>query len=107
MPRVRNADLHFLNCYWSSSVANYCVGPENAKGYLEGCTFEGSANTSSRIWKSYGGTNPVKFLSCVGNLPSNSGTVNAPSYSYPTALTAATAKTAIKSSMWCRSNITG
>lgn len=82
MVRCRNAELHFLNCYWNSSVANYYVGPENAKAYFEGCTFAGKANNSKKIFKSYGGTNACKFVNCAGNLPSNSGTVSAPSYSY-------------------------
>lgn len=82
MVRCRNAELHFLNCYWNSSVANYYVGPENVKAYFEGCTFEGKANTSKNIFKSYGGTNACKFVNCSGKLPSNSGTVNAPTYAY-------------------------
>lgn len=91
MVRCRNAELHFLNCYWNSSVANYYVGPENAKAYFEGCTFEGKANTAKTIFKSYGGTNACKFVNCSGKLPSNSGTVSAPSYSYDK-LSAADAK---------------
>ena len=82
MIRCRNAELHFLNCYWNSSVANYYVGPENAKAYFEGCTFAGKANTTKLIFKSYGGTNACKFVNCSGKLPSNSGTVNAPTYTY-------------------------
>ena len=82
MVRCRNAELHFLNCYWNSSVANYYVGPENVKAYFEGCMFEGKANTSKNIFKSYGGTNACKFVNCSGKLPSNSGTVNAPTYAY-------------------------
>lgn len=94
MVRCRNAELHFLNCYWNSSVANYYVGPENAKAYFEGCTFEGKANTSAKIFKSYGGTNACKFVDCSGNLPSNSGTVSTPGYAY-TASGRAEAKTAV------------
>lgn len=82
MVRCRNCELHFLNCYWNSSVANCYVGPENAKCYFEGCTFAGKANSAKNIFKSYGGTNACKFVNCVGNLPSNSGSVNAPSYAY-------------------------
>ena len=94
MVRCRNCELHFLNCYWNSSVANYYVGPENAKCYFEGCTFEGKANSSSKIFKSYGGTNACKFVDCSGNLPSNSGSVSTPSYAY-TASGRAEAKTAV------------
>lgn len=82
MTRCRNCELHFLNCYWNSSVANYYVGPENAKCYFEGCTFSGKANTSSKIFKSYGGTNYCTFVNCTGNIPSDIGTVSAPSYNY-------------------------
>ncbi len=84
MVRCRNAELHFLNCYWNSSVANYYVGPENVKAYFEGCTFEGNANSASKIWKTFGNTiNYCTFVNCSGNLPSNSSTpVSAPSYSY-------------------------
>ena len=97
MVRCRNAELHFLNCYWNSSVANYYVGPENAKAYFEGCTFAGKANSSTKIFKSYGGTNACKFVNCAGKLPSNSGTVSAPSYSYDQ-LSAADAKTYVTNS---------
>jgi len=82
MLRCRNAELHFLNCYWNSSVANYYVGPENASCYFEGCTFAGKANTTKLIFKSYGGTNACKFVNCSGNLPKNSGSVSAPTYVY-------------------------
>ena len=92
MTRCRNCELHFLNCYWNSSVADYYVGPENAKCYFEGCTFAGNANKASKIWSVYGGsTNSCKFVNCAGNLPSNSGSVSAPTYTYD-ALSAATAK---------------
>lgn len=97
MVRCRNCELHFLNCYWNSSVANYYVGPENAKCYFEGCTFEGKANSAKNIFKSYGGTNACKFVNCSGKLPSNSGTVNAPTYSYDK-LSAADAKTMVTNS---------
>ena len=97
MVRCRNAELHFLNCYWNSSVANYYVGPENAKCYFEGCTFAGKANTNKLIFKSYGGTNACKFVNCDGKLPSNSGTVAAPTYAYDQ-LSAADAKTYVTNS---------
>ena len=82
MVRCRNCELHFFNCYWNSNVANYYVGPENAKCYFEGCTFAGNANEADKIFKSYGGTNACRFVNSVGNLPSNQGTVNTPSYPY-------------------------
>ena len=62
MPRVRNADLHMLNCVWTSSVANYYVGPENARVRFDGCYFGSLA--ASKIFKSYGGTNAAKYNNC-------------------------------------------
>ena len=91
MTRCRNCELHFLNCYWNSSVANYYVGPENAKCYFEGCTFAGKANTSAKIFKSYGGTNYCTFVNCSGNIPEDMGSVAAPTYAYDQ-LSAASAK---------------
>ena len=93
MTRCRNCELHFLNCYWNSSVADYYVGPENAKCYFEGCTFAGSANSASKIWSEFNGsTNYCTFVNCTGKLPSNSSTpVAAPTYTYDQ-LTAAVAK---------------
>lgn len=82
MLRMRNADIHFLNDYWNSSVANYYIGPENAKAYIEGCWFQGLA--SSKVWKEYGGTNACEFVNSYGSsgLPSNSGSPTTPSYAY-------------------------
>ena len=83
MVRCRNCEIHFFNCYWNSDVANYYVGPENATCYFEGCTFAGKANSPEKIFKPYNDTqNNCKFVNSVGNLPSNQGTVNTPSYSY-------------------------
>lgn len=98
MTRCRNALIHFLNCYWNSSVADYYVGPENASCYFEGCTFSGKANSASKIWSVYGGSsNACKFVNCTGNLPSNSGSVSAPSYTYD-GLSAAEAKNYVTNS---------
>lgn len=98
MTRCRNCELHFLNCYWNSSVADYYVGPESAKCYFEGCTFAGKANSPSKIWSEYGGSsNACKFVNSAGNLPSNSGSVSAPTYSYDQ-LSAASAKTYVTNS---------
>ncbi|MBP5306419.1 MAG: hypothetical protein J6Y79_00005, partial [Paludibacteraceae bacterium] len=99
MCRTRNSLIHYINCYWNSSVANYYVGPENASAYFEGCTF--SRLAPKYIWKSYGGTNSCKFVNCSSatGLPSNSGTVASPSNlgSY-SVLSAANAVSAITSS---------
>ena len=93
MTRCRNCELHFLNCYWNSSVADYYIGPENAKCYFEGCTFEGKANSATKIWNQFNGsTNYCTFVNCTGNLPANTATsVAAPIYAYDQ-LTPATAK---------------
>jgi pectate lyase len=92
MTRCRNCLIHYLNCYWNSSVSDYYVGPENASSYFEGCTFAGKANTKKNIYKGFSGTtNYCKFVNCSGDLPSNAGTVSAPSYTYDQ-LTAAAAK---------------
>jgi len=98
MTRCRNCLIHYLNCYWNSSVADYYVGPENASSYFEGCTFAGSANSASKIYKAFNNTtNYCKFVNCTGNLPSNSGSVSAPSYTYDQ-LSAATAKNYVTNS---------
>ncbi|MDR1699070.1 MAG: T9SS type A sorting domain-containing protein, partial [Prevotellaceae bacterium] len=70
-------------CYWNSSVANYYIGPENLKAYVEGCYFDGKPS-SSNIFKSYGGSNAANFVGSYGKngLPS-SGSVSKPSYSTP------------------------
>ncbi|MBR4650125.1 MAG: InlB B-repeat-containing protein [Prevotella sp.] len=62
MPRVRNADLHMLNCVWTSSVANYYVGPENARVRFDGCYF--GSLSADKIFKSYGGTNAAMYNNC-------------------------------------------
>ena len=95
MTRCRNCELHFLNCYWNSSVADYYVGPENAKCYFEGCTFAGKANSAKNIYKGFNNTtNYCKFVNCTGNCPSDKGNVAAPTYSYDQ-LAAADGKTAV------------
>lgn len=92
MTRCRNCLIHYLNCYWNSSVADYYVGPENAASYFEGCTFAGKANSAKNIYKGFNNTtNYCKFVNCSGNLPSNAGSVSAPTYAYDQ-LSAAAAK---------------
>ena len=101
--RARNAELHMLNCYWNSSVANKCIGLEdgsNGKGtqcYVEGGVFE-TPSTTKNIDASYGGTPDVTVVDCVGNnLSNNSSTVSKPSYSY-TALSSSLVKAALTGS---------
>ena len=101
MVRCRNASLHFLNCYWNSSVANYYIGPENADAYVEGCYIEGNPATNKIFYQNYGGTNGVKFINSYAakGLPSNvtNRTVLIPNYTY-TALSYSEAKSAVTNS---------
>ena len=99
MTRCRNCELHFLNCYWNSSVADYYIGPERAKCYFEGCTFAGKANSPSKIWNPFNNTtNYCTFVNCTGNLPDNTATpVAAPTYAYDQ-LSPATAKNYVTNS---------
>jgi pectate lyase len=101
--RARNAQLHMLNCFWNSSVANKCIGLEdgtNGKGtqcYVEGGVFE-TPSTTKNIDVSYGGTPDVTVVDCVGNgLANNSTTVSKPSYSY-TPLSSSLVKAALTGS---------
>ncbi len=101
MTRARNASLHFLNCYWNSSVAHYYIGPENVDAYVEGCTFASGSNKPA-LFKSYGGKNGVKYVNSVSTVKGqtledeSSRKVVVPTYTY-TALTADEAKTAVTS----------
>lgn len=98
MTRCRNASLHFLNCYWNSSVAHYYIGPENADCYVEGCTFEGAPKSTKIFYQNYNGKNGAKFVNCVSakGIPADvsSRAVVTPTYTY-TALTADASKTMI------------
>jgi pectate lyase len=98
MTRCRNCLIHYLNCYWNSSVADYYIGPEKASCYFEGCTFAGKANSPSKIWNVFNHTtNYCKFVNCTGNLPSDAGSISAPSYTYDQ-LSAADAKNYVTNS---------
>ncbi len=53
MPRVRFGQVHLLNCLYSSSVANYCVGGGyRSNVYIEKCAFT-SDKTKKTPWKNY------------------------------------------------------
>ena len=53
MPRIRFGQVHILNCLYSSSVANYCVGAGyRCNAYVERCAFT-SSNTKKTPWKKY------------------------------------------------------
>lgn len=98
MLRCRNASLHFLNCYWNSSEANYYVGPENADCYFEGCSMQGKVTQAKYFYQNYGGTNGSKWVNCIAKngVPANvtNRTVATIPYTY-TALSASDAVTAI------------
>lgn len=98
MTRCRNASLHFLDCYWNSSVAHCYVGPENADCFFEGCTFEGAPAKKKIFYENYKGTNGSKFVDCVASkgVPSDvtNRKVTVPAYAY-SSLGAAEAKAAV------------
>lgn len=98
MTRCRNASLHFLNCYWNSSVAHYYVGPENADCLFSACAFDGAPKTVKIFYQNYNGTNGAKFIDCSASqgVPSNvtDRTVRTPSYAF-TPLSAADAVSAV------------
>ena len=53
MPRIRFGMVHILNCLYSSSVANYCVGAGyRCNAYVEKCAFT-SKNAKKTPWKVY------------------------------------------------------
>ena len=53
MPRIRFGQVHIVNCLYSSSVANYCVGTGyRCNAYVENCAFT-SAKAKSTPWKNY------------------------------------------------------
>ncbi|HEY6142249.1 MAG TPA: T9SS type A sorting domain-containing protein [Flavobacterium sp.] len=99
MPRARNAELHILNCYYSSSVAKLAIGLgggiSNTTCYVENSNFVkiGTSSTvaNADIYEPYpedGGTIAVKFDGCIkGTTPItvtglDAGTVSIPSYTY-------------------------
>ncbi|MDR1679815.1 MAG: hypothetical protein LBR81_08585 [Prevotellaceae bacterium] len=65
MPRARNAQFHFVNCYYNSSVASEAIGLEaginGTESYVENCHFEklGLEETpriENRIYKKFSST---------------------------------------------------
>ena len=50
MPRIRFGQVHIVNCLYSSSVSNYCVGAGyRCNAYVEKCAFISQKNP----WKNY------------------------------------------------------
>ena len=53
MPRIRFGQVHLLNCLYSSSVANYCVGGGyRSNAYIEKCAFT-TSKAKNNAWKNY------------------------------------------------------
>ena len=101
MVRCRNASLHFLNCYWNTSVADYYIGPENVDAYVEGCWMAKLSKNSRVFYENFSTSsakNGVKYVNSYyagGTLPDvNNRTVVVPTYAY-TALTYTEAKDAV------------
>ncbi len=87
MVRCRNASLHFLNCYWNTSVADYFIGPENADAYVEGCYMASLGNIYGSIFREFNNsTNGVKWVNSYyedGSFTNiNDRPVTTPSYTY-------------------------
>ena len=52
MPRIRFGQVHIVNCLYSSSVANYCIGTGyRCNAYVEKCAFTNKAKNTP--WKNY------------------------------------------------------
>lgn len=111
MVRCRNAEMHFLNCAWTSSAAHYFVGPENASAQFDGCYFgtpsKPVSNKNYIFYQNYGGSNSCRFNNCQGNSSymQNSGNAVWPSYSFNT-LSASTAKSELASYAGATLNVT-
>jgi pectate lyase len=90
MPRARNAELHILNCYYTSPNAKVPIGigggAKNSTCYVENCDF--SKLSVSPIFKDYsgndGGSVALTFSGCLNNSGSASSAASKPSYSYTT-----------------------
>ncbi len=53
MPRIRFGKVHLLNCLYSSSVTNYCVGAGyRCNAYIENCAFT-SNGAKNKPWAKY------------------------------------------------------
>ncbi|WP_231560037.1 pectate lyase family protein [Flavobacterium gilvum] len=92
MPRVRNAELHLVNCYYKTSVLGSTAislgaGNKGTTCYVEKCNFE-QVGTILGSKTEGSGTTSVKFDNCVkgGTLTAvtglDLGTISKPSYSY-------------------------
>lgn len=84
MPRARNAELHILNCYYSTNVSGARAiglggGANNSTCYVEKTHFASIGSVYTSYVSSDGGTVGIKFTNCLGGV-SNVGTVPTPTY---------------------------
>lgn len=84
MPRARNAELHILNCYYSTNVSGSRAiglggGINNSTCYVEKTHFASIGSVYTSYVSSDGGTVGIKYVSCLSG-GSNSGTVATPTY---------------------------
>lgn len=89
MPRARNAELHILNCYYKTSAPSSLAiglggGAQNTTCYVQNTHFAQIGSVYKNYNSTDGGTVAINFGNCLGSIPSNVGTVNAPSYTYST-----------------------
>lgn len=87
MPRARNAELHILNCYYSTDVSSSTAiglggGTNNLTCYVENTNFE----SVGLVYKSYvssdGGVVSLVFDNCINGMSNVGPALTAPSYSY-------------------------
>lgn len=93
MPRARNAELHILNCYYKTNVANakaigLGAGNSGSTCYVENCNFEQVATISSPVTEGTG-TAALFFDNCIKGATSTAvtgldygTTPSKPSYPY-------------------------
>ncbi|MBO6187340.1 MAG: hypothetical protein J6O23_02410 [Prevotella sp.] len=100
MPRIRYGQVHILNCYYSSSAADYGIGA----GYRSNIYVENSAFTISNAWQDYTTEGYTDYnIKLVGNQGaddaesySGSNTQFVPSYDY-TAMPASSVSSEVSS----------
>ena len=82
MPRIRFAKMHILNCLYSSSVANYCIGVGyKCNAYVEKCAFTSEA-ARKKAWAKYATKSGytdynITLTGCIGasDVQSRSGSI--------------------------------
>lgn len=97
MPRVRFGKVHILNCLYSSSVANYCIGAGNESNiYVENTVFNTSSTSKAfanylNTSKTPYATNGLKTIGCLflkatstGNIGTKNVFTPSEHYSYQT-----------------------